>query len=236
MKFEFRYILTAKSQNFCLMMAQHFNWYSWPYQLVNSTGRYIAKNVCSSLAWNPRWTCSTRQGGCKKYHFPKEPPGNKLRKRYVSRYKICENNNLMASKLFVYTRYRLQKQDWKILLYSSTTSLGTLAAPTSSWRPVGRHGCLTRARTLNEVVCVLDGVPNVTGRQGNSRSKMKLIILNDQIVPHTQIPMLLVKIGEAMLQILPGKFSSRDIPLAFCRLRPFRKNNLARHMGTFWRS
>ena len=114
----------------------------WPYQLVNSTGRYIAKNVCSLWAWNPRWRCSTPQEGCKKYHFPKEPPGKRLRIRYVSRYKIGRSNNLMASKPFVYTRDNLQKQDYKILLYSSTRSLGTLRAPTSSSRFFWQWGCV----------------------------------------------------------------------------------------------
>ena len=52
------------------------------------------------------------------------------------------------------------------------------------------------------------------------------------LIPHTQIPMLLEKIVEAMLQILPGQFSFSDIPLVFYQLAPFHKSNLARQMGT----
>ena len=48
--------------------------------------------------------------------------------------------------------------------------------------------------------------------------------------------MLLEKIVEAMFQIRPGKLSSSDIPLEFCPWRPFHKNNLGSHMGTFWMS
>ena len=55
-------------------------------------------------------------------------------------------------------------------------------------------------------------------------------------LPHTQIPMLSEKIVEAMFQIEPGKLSSSDIPLEFCPWRPFHKNNLGSHMGTFWMS
>ena len=65
---------------------------------------------------------------------------------------------------------------------------------------------------------------------------VRLVILKDPLLPHTQIPMPLGKIVEAMSQILPLKFSSPDIPLAFCQWWPSRKNNLARHMGTFWMS
>ena len=55
-------------------------------------------------------------------------------------------------------------------------------------------------------------------------------------LPCTQILRLLGKIGEARFQIEPRKLTFWDGPLRFSRSRPFERNSLGSHTGTFWMS